>query len=102
MQGDDAFQLGRQIAAMFRLTLGEGVLGRQVGVRHMVDAGQQRAEHLSVGDDAADRDAAEIERRDNRALAADQAETRTVALHAVIGERHLQRRLERDSEPELV
>jgi hypothetical protein len=44
-----------------------------MGVRHVVDAGQQRAEHLAVGDDAAHRDAAEIDAV-IAALAADQAE----------------------------
>jgi hypothetical protein len=34
---------------MLRLALGEGVLLGSVGVRHVVDAGEQRAEHLAVG-----------------------------------------------------
>ena len=62
--------------------------------RHVIDAGQQRAEHLAVGDDAADRDAAEIDAV-IAALAADQAEARAVALGAVIGERDLERGLDR-------
>ncbi|MNT84855.1 hypothetical protein D3C72_2249400 [compost metagenome] len=54
MQGDDAFEFARQIlAAAFALAAGELVLARGVGVRHVIDAGQQRAEHLAVGDDAA-------------------------------------------------
>ncbi len=69
-------------------------LARQMGVRHVVDAGQQRAEHLAVGDDAADRDAAEIDAV-IAALAADQPEARALALHAVIGERDLQRGVDR-------
>ena len=67
---------------------------RQMRVRHVVDAGQQRAEHLAVGDDAADRDAAEIDAV-IAALAADQAEARAVALGAMIGERDLQRGVDR-------
>ncbi len=60
MQRDDALQFGGKIAAMFRLTAGEGVLARQMRMRHVVDAGQERAEHLAVGDDAADGNAAEV------------------------------------------
>ena len=79
VQRDDALQLVGELRAMLRLAAREGVLGRQVRVRHVVDAGQQRAEHLAVGDDAADRDAAEIDAV-IAALAADQAEARAVAL----------------------
>ncbi|MCY1238942.1 hypothetical protein D9M72_517030 [compost metagenome] len=79
---------------MFRFAAGKGVLRRQVRVRHVVDAGQKRAEHLAVGDDAADRDAAEVDAV-IAALAADQAEARAVALGAVVGERDLQRRIDR-------
>ncbi len=78
-----------ELAAMLGLAAGEGVLAGLVGVRHVVDAGQQRAEHLAVGDDAADRDAAEVDAV-IAALAADQAEARAVAVHAVIGERDLE------------
>jgi hypothetical protein len=53
-------------------------LRRVVGVRHVVDAGQQRAEHLAVGHDAADRDAAEVDAV-IAALAADQAGARALA-----------------------
>ena len=48
-----------------------------MGVADVVDAGQQRAELLAVGDDAADRDAAEIDAV-IAALAADQAEARAL------------------------
>ena len=58
---------------------------RSVGVRHVVDAGQQRAEHLAVGDDAADRDAAEIDAV-IAALAADQPGPRALAPRALIGD----------------
>ena len=67
---------------------------RQMRVRQVVDAGQQRAEHLAVGDDAADRDAAEIDAV-IAALAADQAGARALALGAVVGERDLQRGVDR-------
>ena len=65
-----------------------------MGVRQVVDAGQERAEHLAVGDDAADRDAAEIDAV-IAALAPDQPEPRALALGAVIGERDLQRGVDR-------
>ena len=62
--------------------------------RQVVDAGQQRAEHLAVADDAADRDAAEIDAV-IAALAADQAEARALADGALIGERDLEGGLDR-------
>ena len=65
-----------------------------VGVAEVIDAGEQRAELFAVGDHAADRDAAEIDAV-IAALAADQAGAAALALHALIGERDLQRRLDR-------
>ena len=56
----------------------------------MIDAGQQRAEHLAVVDDAADRGAAEADAV-IAALAADQAGAGALALDLVIGQRDLQR-----------
>ncbi|CCF20123.1 protein of unknown function [Pseudorhizobium banfieldiae] len=94
MQGDDALQLGGEVATMFGLAAGEGILARLMGVRHVVDAGEQRAEHLTVGDDAADGDAAEVDAV-IAALAAYQAEARTVALHAMIGEGDLESGVDR-------
>ena len=49
-----------------------------MGVRQVVDAGQQGAEELAVGDDAADRDAAEADAV-IAALAADEARARALA-----------------------
>ena len=63
-------------------------------MRQMIDAGQQRAELLAVGDDAADRDAAEADAV-IAALAADQPHARGVAAHIVIGERDLERGVDR-------
>ena len=60
----------------------------------MIDAGEQRAELLAVGDDAADRDAAEADAV-IAALAADQPHARGVAAHVVIGERDLERGIDR-------
>ena len=93
MQRDDALQLVGEFRAMLRLAAREGVLRQIVRVRHVVDAGQQRAEHLAVGDDAADRDAAEIDAM-IAALAADQPCARALALHPLVGERDLQRGLD--------
>jgi hypothetical protein len=94
VQGDDPLQLVRQFEAMLGLAPGEGVLAGQMGVRQMVDAGQQRAEHLAVGHDAAHRDAAEIDAV-IAALAADQAGAGALAAGTVIGNCHLQRRVGR-------
>ena len=74
---------------------------RLMGVRQMIDAGQQAAEELAVGDDAADRDAAEADAV-IAALAADQALTRALALAP--GDRRcaILSAVSTDSEPELV
>ena len=56
----------------------------------MVDAGQQRAEHLAVADDAADGGAAKADAV-IAALAADQADAAALAVDLVIGERDLER-----------
>ena len=60
----------------------------------MVDAGEQRAEIFAVGDDAADRDAAEADAM-IAALAADQPHPRGLAAHVVIGERDFERGIDR-------
>ena len=73
MKRANPFKLVCQIAAMFRLTPAVRVLAWQMGVRQMVDAGQQRSEHLAIGHDAADRNSAEIHAMIS-ALAPDQAE----------------------------
>ncbi len=56
----------------------------------MVDARQQRAEHLAIVDDAADRSAAEADAV-IAALAADQAGAGALALDLMIGQRDLER-----------
>ena len=81
-------------AAPLRLAAGEGVVRRVVGVRQVIHAGQQAAEDLAVGDDAADRDAAEADAV-IAALAADQPRARALAASAVVGERDLQRGIDR-------
>ena len=94
MQRHQTLKLVGEFDAVFRLALGVGVLGQIVRMRQVVDAGEQRAEHLAVGDDAADRHTAEIDAM-IAALAADQPEARAVALGAVVGDRGLQRGLNR-------
>ena len=71
MQVDHALQFVGEMRAVFRLALAEGLLLAVIGVRQMIDAGQQRAEHLAVVDDAADGSAAEADAV-IAALAADQ------------------------------
>ena len=60
----------------------------------MIDAGEQRAEEFAVADDAADRDAAEADAV-IAALAPDQARARAFAADVVIGERDLERGVDR-------
>ena len=57
---------------------------------HVVHAGQQRPEHLAVGDDAANRNAAEVYTV-IAAFPADEAETAAVTLGPVIGNGDLER-----------
>src|SRR5262245_66211320 len=80
--------------APVRLALAEGLLLAAVGRRQVVDAGEQGAEEFAVVDDAADRDAAEADAV-IAALAPDQAGTRGFAAHVVIGERDLERGVDR-------
>ena len=94
MQRDEALELVGEMRAPFGLAAREGVLLEVVGVRQVVDAGQHRAEHLAVGDDAADRDAAEADAV-IAALAADEARARAFAAHALLGERDLERGVDR-------
>ena len=94
MQRDDALELVRQVGAPLRLALAEGLLLAIVGRGQMVDAGEQRAEELAVVDDAADRDAAEADAV-IAALAADQAIARAFAADVPIGERDLERGVDR-------
>ena len=74
--------------------LREGLLGAVVGAGQVVDAGQHVAELLAVGTDAADRDAAEADAV-VAALAADEAGARALAAGLVIGERDLERGVDR-------
>src|SRR5467141_2306426 len=76
--------------AIFRLVLGEGLFLPVIGVRQMIDAGQQRSEHLAVVDDAADRGPAEADAV-IAALAADQAAAGALAVELMIGQRDLER-----------
>ena len=92
VQRDDALEIVGEMRAIVRLALGEGLLLAVIGVRQVVDAGQQRAEELAVGDDAADRDAAEADAV-IAALAADQPGLGALAEHVPVGERDLQRRV---------
>ena len=94
VERDQALEVVGELGAVRRLAAGEGVPGEVVGVADVIDAGQQRAEQLAVADDAADRDAAEIDAV-IAALAADQAEARALPDGALIGERDLERGLDR-------
>src|SRR3954463_14994400 len=78
----------------FRLAFGEGLLLAIVRVRKMINPGECRAEHLAIGHDAADRNAAEADAV-IAALAADHAHARGFAPHVVVGERDFERRINR-------
>ena len=88
------FELVGEMRAPFRLALRVGLLAAIIGVRQVVDAGKQRAEELAVVDDAADRDAAEADAV-IAALAADEARALPLARHVPVGERDLERGVDR-------
>ena len=90
MQIDHPLQLVGEMRAILRLALAEGLLVAVIGVRQMIDAGQQRAEHLAVVDNAADRGAAKADAM-IAALAADQPGAGALAVELVIRQRDLQR-----------
>ncbi|CAI8181965.1 MAG: Uncharacterised protein [SAR116 cluster bacterium] len=94
MKGRNTFQLVGKLGPVFGLTAGKGVAGEIMRVRHMIDTRQQCAEHFAVGDDAADRNTAEIHPV-IAALTPDQARAAALAAHTMIGNRHLQRGLDR-------
>ncbi len=90
MQRQDALQHICLFGAVLGLPFGEGVLREVVGVRQVVDPGQQCAEHLAVGNDAADGNAAEADPV-IATLAANEAKALPLALHPMIGERDFER-----------
>ena len=94
MNSDDAFEFVGEMRAILRLALGEGLLFAVIGGRQVIDAGQQRAEHLAVVDHAADGNTAEADAV-IAALAADQPGASGLAAAVVIGQRHLQRGIDR-------
>src|SRR4029078_4274780 len=90
MQRDETLKLVREMRAPFRLALAEGLMLAIIRVREMIDAGEERAELFSVRAHAADGNSAEADAV-IAALAADQADTRGLAAHIMIGERDLER-----------
>ena len=90
MQVDQTLHFVGEMGAIFRLALGEGLLFAIVGVGQVIDAGQERAEHLAVVDDAAHSRAAEADAM-IAALPADQAGARALALGLMVGQRDLER-----------
>ena len=86
MERDDPFQIVGQMRTPFGFALGKGLLGPVIGVRQMVDACQQGAEEFAVGDNAADRNAAEADPV-IAALAADQAGFLALSLNVPVSER---------------
>ena len=93
VQRDESLQVVGQFRAVLRHPAREGVARQVMGVADMVGAGQQRPEALAVADNAADRDAAEVDAV-VAALAADQPGSRSVAAGTVVADRHLECRLD--------
>ena len=61
MQRNQPLEIVSKLNAMLGLAPGKGVPRKIVGVAKMIDTAQQRAEHLAVIGDAADRSPAEID-----------------------------------------
>ena len=93
VQRDEALEVVGKFGAVLGLAPAEGVAAKVVRVANVIDAGQQRAEHLAVVENAADGGAAEIDAV-IAALAADQARLGGVAFGPMIGERDLERGLD--------
>ena len=91
---DQTIEFVGKMLAPFRLADREGLLGAVIGRAEMIGAAERVAELLAVGDHAADRDAAEADAV-IAALAADEAHARGVAAHVMIGERDLERGVDR-------
>src|SRR5262245_34689104 len=64
-----------------------------MGVRQVIDAGQQRSEQFALANDAADRGAAEADAV-IATLASNQAGARSLTPHAVVGDRDLERSID--------
>jgi hypothetical protein len=91
---DESLELVGQVRAVFRLAARVRVPGDVVRVRQVVDAGQPRAEPLAVVDHAADGNAAETDAV-VAALATDQARARAFTTCTLVGERDLERGVDR-------
>ena len=94
VQTDQPLEFVGEMAAPLRLASTESLLGAVVGRGQVIDASQHVAEHLAVGDHAADRDAAEADAV-VAAFAPDETGTTALAAAAVVGQRHLQRGIDR-------
>ena len=94
VQGDQVQQEVGALGAVRRLPAGKGVAFRVVGVRQVVDAGQQRPVRRAVGADSPHGHPAEADAVIG-ALAADQAGAARLSAPAMIGERDLQRGIDR-------
>jgi hypothetical protein len=89
----DPLELVGQMRAPVRLAPRERLFGPVIGVRQVVDAGQERSEELAVRYDASHRDAAEADAV-VAALAPDQAGPLPLAADVPVGQRDLQRRID--------
>ena len=95
MQRDDALEFFGKMRTPSRLTFRKRHFLEILRMRQMVDARHhQRREHLAVGDHAADRDAAEAD-AGITLFPPDESRARGFATQTLIGDRHLDRRVDR-------
>jgi hypothetical protein len=95
MQGHQALELIGELHAVLGHAARERILCQIVGVRQVIHARQQVGRpNLAVRRDAADGDAAESHPM-VAALTPDEARARSLATHALVGERDLQRGIHR-------
>src|SRR6185437_15474224 len=94
MERHETIEFVGKMRTPFRLADRECLFLAIVGRRQMVDSGEQRTELLAVVHDPANRNAAETDAMIS-ALAPDQPHARRIAPHIVIGERDLERGIDR-------
>jgi len=94
MQRHESLQIVGQFGAMLGHAARVRIARQVMRMSQVVDAAQRGAEHLAVADDAAHRDAAEVDAVVT-ALPPDQPRARAFAARPVVGDGHLQRRVHR-------
>ena len=92
MQRHNPLEIVREMRAPFRLALGKGLFLTVIGMRHVIDTGEQPAEEFAVIHNAAHRNAAKAHAV-IAALTPDQPGFLALTANVPIGKRDFQRRI---------